>query len=94
MLARYGGEEFGCLLPETGLDGAFGVAQRMEQAVHALQLPHAASDVAAVVTVSVGVAVLVAGSRCETGALASMADEQLYLAKARGRAQACAKTLE
>ncbi len=93
VLARYGGEEFGCVLPETDLAGALGVAQKMEAAVRALNTPHAQSDVAKVVTISLGVAVLAAGGRCESGALVSLADEQLYLAKASGRAQACAKAL-
>ncbi|MFN3302709.1 MAG: diguanylate cyclase, partial [Roseateles sp.] len=79
LLARYGGEEFVCLLPDTDLAGAIDVAQRMEDAVRALGLPHPGID--GRVTVSLGVA---AGSSAGPG-LVEAADKALYLAKAAGR---------
>ena len=78
LLARYGGEEFVCLLPDTDLAGAIGVAQLMEDTVRALALPH--PEVQGCVTISVGVS---AGSH-EQG-LVQAADKALYLAKAAGR---------
>ncbi len=57
VVCRYGGEEFACLLPDTDLDGALQVAQRMKLAVRALAIGHPASAVAEVLTISVGVAV-------------------------------------
>ena len=88
VLARYGGEEFACVLPDTDLAGALGVAEGMEAAVRALQMPHAKSDVMPVVTLSLGVAVTISG-RGDVGALLSLADEQLYKAKAQGRGKVC-----
>ena len=88
VLARYGGEEFACVLPDTDLAGALGVAEAMEAAVRALQMPHAKSDVMPVVTLSLGVAVTISG-RGDVGALLSLADEQLYKAKAQGRGKVC-----
>lgn len=78
LLARYGGEEFVCLLPDTDLAGAIGVAQGMEDAVRGLGLPHPGVD--GIVTISVGVA-----AEGEVTGLVEAADRALYLAKAAGR---------
>ncbi|MBV8379379.1 MAG: diguanylate cyclase [Paucibacter sp.] len=88
VLARYGGEEFACILPETDLPGALGVAQKLEAAVRALHMPHQHSDVGPIVTISLGVAVLPPGVPAEASTLTGLADDQLYCAKARGRGQA------
>ena len=78
LLARYGGEEFVCLLPDTDLAGAIGVAQLMEDTVRRLALPH--PGVEACVTISLGVSASVHGA-----GLVEAADRALYLAKAAGR---------
>ncbi|MDR7334929.1 diguanylate cyclase [Roseateles asaccharophilus] len=78
LLARYGGEEFVCLLPDTDLAGAIGVAQLMEDTVRALSLAHPTTGGS--LTISLGVA---AGSQGQ--GLVEMADKALYLAKAAGR---------
>jgi len=93
VLSRYGGEEFACLLPDTDLAGALAVAQNMEAAVRALQIPHAQSEVSAHVTISLGVAIAAPALRCETAELVSTADEQLYRAKAEGRGRVCAREM-
>lgn len=78
LLARYGGEEFICLLPDTDLAGAIGVAQQMEDGLRALALPH--PGIAGIVTVSLGVSAAAQGQ-----GLVEAADKALYLAKAAGR---------
>ncbi len=78
LLARYGGEEFVCLLPDTDLAGAIGVAQLMEDTVRNLSLPH--PGVEGCVTISLGVAASNQGQ-----GLVEAADKALYLAKAAGR---------
>jgi diguanylate cyclase (GGDEF)-like protein len=91
LLARYGGEEFACLLPETDRAGALTVARALEQAVRDAGLVHPDSDVARVVTVSVGAAT--GGPPPRSGsarALMTAADEQLYAAKQSGRGRVCA----
>jgi len=93
VLSRYGGEEFACLLPDTDLAGALAVAHNMEAAVRALQIPHSGSDVAGVVTVSLGVAIAAPALRCEAAELVSLADEQLYRAKAEGRGRVCGQQM-
>ena len=88
LVARYGGEEFVCLLPDTNLQGALELAQQLGDAVAALKLPHAVSDVAAVVTVSAGACTKRDKAVGSAAALLREADAQLYIAKSRGRNQA------
>lgn len=88
-LARYGGEEFIALLPETGLEGACELARRMGEAVAELGLPHAHSEAADHVTVSLGMATTYPGDTMAPSALCQAADNYLYEAKQRGRNQAC-----
>lgn len=79
-VARYGGEEFAALLPETGVDGALEVAERMRARVSSH--PFANREV----TVSVGVAEFPMDA--DAGAkLISVADKALYEAKRNGRNQ-------
>ena len=56
MAARYGGEEFAVLLPQTDLDEAHRLAQRICEAVRTLAIPHSGSEVAPHVTISAGTA--------------------------------------
>ena len=94
VVCRYGGEEFACLLPDTDLDGALQVAQRMKLAVRDLAIGHPASAVAEVLTISAGVAVRTPTSRGDAAALLARADAQLYRAKAEGRARVCHAVLD
>lgn len=88
-VARFGGEEFIAVLPRTALAEAREVAERIRQAVQALQIPHA--DASGVVTVSVGVSAGRAGDGQIEAALVSAADEALYEAKHAGRNRVCAR---
>ena len=94
LLARYGGEEFACLLPDTDLAGAERVAQKMLAAVAELRIEHLASDVGPQVSLSLGVATVRASARLTPQELLRCADEQLYLAKAGGRARVCSRFYE
>jgi diguanylate cyclase (GGDEF)-like protein len=83
LVARFGGEEFVVILPNTDLDGAIDVAERLRSAVEGKQMPHAASPCGQLVTISLGVA---ERQDCKTtDELISQADNQLYEAKAAGR---------
>ena len=94
LAARYGGEEFVCLLPDTNLSGALTLAKQLGGAVRALQMTHADSAVAPVVTVSLGVGSKASKSQGSAVALLSVADAQLYRAKSLGRNQACGAELD
>ncbi|MEJ7138495.1 diguanylate cyclase domain-containing protein [Amphibiibacter pelophylacis] len=98
VLARYGGEEFVCVLPSTDFEGGMLMAQRFNQAVLEQHLPHAASDVATHVTISVGVCTRQTGPGHDvpalTAALMHGADRQLYKAKTEGRHRVCGQVLE
>lgn len=82
VCARLGGEELALILPQTSMDGAMELAERLRQAVEAAAVPH--DGVTIRVTVSMGVAIYSAGSDGK-GTLFKRADENLYAAKHQGR---------
>ncbi len=83
--ARYGGEEFVLLLSCTELDHATTIADACRASVESLEIPHDASTVSDVVTVSVGVASMVPNHGTDRRMLVEAADEALYRAKSEGR---------
>ena len=89
IVARLGGEEFGLLLPDTDQAGALEAAERLRQAVAALNLRARLERLN--VTISVGVAVLPASAEHLPADvfddLQADADAALYAAKAAGRNQ-------
>lgn len=89
LVARYGGEEFACVLPDTDLAGAMKVANELGAHVDAEQIEHARSEAAATVSISLGVATLRPTATGGPAGLLRAADQQLYLAKSRGRHRAC-----
>lgn len=84
-VARYGGEEFCVIMPETGLEGARVVAERIRAAVEAMEFMVGKRRVP--VTVSIGVASVVPPSADYSRELLKQADVLLYEAKAAGRNQ-------
>lgn len=86
--ARFGGEEFVVLCPETGLDAALAVAERIRRTVEAHPLP--ITDTQRIhLTLSIGVAVYPTDAESESE-LIQRADAALLLAKRAGRNQVCA----
>jgi diguanylate cyclase (GGDEF)-like protein/PAS domain S-box-containing protein len=82
VLGRIGGEEFGVLLPNTSIEGAATVAERLRARVDALRLSGDwGEDI--MPKVSVGVASIHDAPRMET--VLKRADEAMYAAKAAGR---------
>jgi GGDEF domain-containing protein len=86
MAARYGGEEFALILPDSDLNGATRIAEAARDAIAELRIPHAYSLVAPYVSISGGVAILLANNDAEQ--LITAADQTLFLAKKSGRAVA------
>jgi diguanylate cyclase (GGDEF)-like protein len=85
LLARYGGEEFVVVLAATDAAGAITVAVRLLSAVEEMKIPHAASPVAPVVTISLGVATVWPRPGDEPHEVVARADTALYQAKKHGR---------
>lgn len=85
LAARYGGEEFIILLANCDAAEAGALAHRMRDAVRALAIEHCASETAAHLTISIGVASLTPAAAVSPDSLLRHADEALYHAKAQGR---------
>lgn len=85
VVARYGGEEFAIIMPNTNLNGARVVAERICQQINASELPHPTSEISQHVTVTMGIASLVPEHAQSSDVLFAAADAALYGAKAAGR---------
>ena len=86
LIGRYGGEEFLVMLPNTDLESALKLANRMHQAV--AETPIMCHGVRQTVTISVGVADSLSPDE-EISHAINRADEALYEAKNSGRNRVC-----
>ncbi|MEZ4439110.1 MAG: GGDEF domain-containing protein [Polyangiaceae bacterium] len=86
VFARYGGEEFCIILPETMLEGAVELGERLRQQIEEHTFVFQQDRIKA--TISVGCAVLSDEDR-NAGELLKRADERLYEAKNTGRNRVC-----
>ncbi|WP_243360033.1 sensor domain-containing diguanylate cyclase [Fundidesulfovibrio terrae] len=80
-VGRLGGEEFGIILPETGVDEAMQVAERIRHRVKSIAILKEGGVIS--VTASLGVTCLSENQTIED--VLHAADQALYLAKSRGR---------
>lgn len=83
--ARYGGDELAVILPETTAHAAQSIADHIVRDVRALAIEHIESDVAPIVTVSIGVAAYFPILEGHDIDLLERADAALYQAKEKGR---------
>ena len=84
VLCRYGGEEFCIVLPNTTLEQALGVAERMRSAIAETASSGVRSAQVRTITSSFGVASLTDGAT-QLEELIEQADSALYASKAGGR---------
>ncbi len=82
--ARYGGEEMAVVLPQTDLDGAVQLAERIRGSIADLRVPRRDGTGVLRVTVSCGAAAL-PDSALDKGGLIAAADAALYRAKRAGK---------
>ena len=85
LAARLGGEEFGILLPDTDLNGAMAVAEKIRTAVESAQLPTGNNNVLGTTTVSIGAASWLPMNGGTTMDFIAKANENLDAAKNAGR---------
>jgi diguanylate cyclase (GGDEF)-like protein len=83
--ARYGGEEFALVLYAPSGADPEQLPEQIRREIMAGALPHADSDAASVITVSVGSAIAEPGTKRSLAGLIQAADEALYRAKQTGR---------
>ncbi len=85
FVARYGGEEFVVILPSSQRERAYRVAEKIQQELKTLSLPHKFGETNEV-TVSIGINTIHSGSlRANYIQFLEGADKALYKAKQQGR---------
>ena len=84
VACRYGGEEFGILLPQTPLNEASVIAERMRQRVAETVYPHGHSQPLGRLTISIGIAAFSKATDTPERIIAA-ADRALYNAKSKGK---------
>jgi diguanylate cyclase (GGDEF)-like protein len=87
VAARFGGEEFAIILPNTGEDGAFAIAEQIRLRIKMLSIPHPRSTINTHVTISIGLATITPRDGESVLDVLREADAALYRAKANGRDQ-------
>lgn len=87
MIARYGGEEFMLILPNTELEGAAYVAEKIRHAIECEKIEHTQSSTDKIVTASFGVASILPAEGKQLDNLIRETDMALYRAKEMGRNQ-------
>ncbi len=84
VASRYGGEEFCVLLPQTSLQEAGVIAERMRERIEQTAIPHSESQPLKTITISIGVSTF---TETVNGAeqIIWSADRALYEAKSKGK---------
>lgn len=83
IIGRYGGEEFAVLLPETDIEAAEHIAERLRCVVEQTSIMTSRGPLS--LTISVGVAVYRPGDQTNLEVVIDYADRALYIAKRSGR---------
>jgi diguanylate cyclase (GGDEF)-like protein len=89
VASRYGGEEFSILLPQTSLEEAGVIADRIRRKIMTTPYPHGRTQPSGAVTVSIGLSTFSSGLD-SAEAIVRAADRALYHAKGHGKNRAYA----
>ncbi len=89
VASRYGGEEFSILLPQTDLQEAGVIADRIRRKINSTQFTHGKSQPLGAVTVSIGLSTF-SPALDSAEAIVRAADRALYHAKSHGKNRAYA----
>ncbi len=84
ILARIGGEEFAIILPQTAIEEASNLAERIRQRIEAERIQHNTLQIN--ITASFGIAACMA-EEDDLEKMLTKADDALYIAKKKGRNQ-------
>lgn len=82
FISRYGGDEFAVILPESGIEKATFVADKLKSTLATTRL-HLPNDAECFITASIGLAVC-PNDTSEHAKLLAIADKRLYIAKRAG----------
>lgn len=82
---RYGGEEFAIIFTKTKLDKGIAIADLIQKKVQSLKIAHSSSEIAKIVTISIGIASMVPSLEAQPKDLIHLADTCLYTSKTKGR---------
>lgn len=85
FVVRYGGEEFIAVLPGADKKVGMYVAQKIQENIRELNIPHEKSDVSDRITLSIGLVSAVPQAQTKMQQYIDRADAALYLSKKNGR---------
>ena len=85
LVARFGGEEFVLILPDTSQASAIEVVERILQSIRTADICHSSSPLDQRLSVSLGVKTIIPTQKNDKMAFLKEVDQNLYLAKERGR---------
>lgn len=85
VVYRYGGEEFVIILEGQDAQSASGVGERLRRSIEGLAIVHENRPMPTIITVSTGIAPVLASGPSTVEAILAEADEMLYRAKSAGR---------
>ncbi|MFH0974591.1 MAG: diguanylate cyclase DgcA [Spirochaetota bacterium] len=83
IAARYGGEEFALILPETGIEEAYLIAERIRTSIEQLKIDYEGKTM--YITISGGVTELFPKIDIDYMTFVDRADKALYISKENGR---------
>lgn len=91
---RLGGEEFGILFTSLSQEDGISFAEKIRLTIEELAIEHQWSEVAPVLTLSMGLLFIAPGSEVTVDEMYKQADEALYTAKGKGRNRVVARLFE